>query len=30
MLARYSLGIDEIVNVLNQCRDGVGGTLEYF
>jgi hypothetical protein len=26
----YSLGIDEIVNVLNQCRDGVGGTLEYF
>lgn len=26
----YSLGIDEIVNVLNCCRDGVGGTLEYF
>jgi hypothetical protein len=26
----YSLGIDEIVSVLNQCRDGVGGTLEYF
>jgi hypothetical protein len=26
----YSLGIDEIVNVLNPCRDGVGGTLEYF
>ena len=26
----YSLGIDEIVNVLNQCRDGVGGTLECF
>jgi hypothetical protein len=26
----YSLGIDEIVNVLNQCRDGIGGTLEYF
>ena len=25
----YSLGVDEIVNVLNQCRDGVGGTLEY-
>jgi hypothetical protein len=26
----YSLDIDEIVNVLNQCRDGVGGTLEFF
>ena len=26
----YSLGVDDIVNVLNQCRDGVGGTLEYF
>jgi hypothetical protein len=25
-----SLGIDDIVNVLNRCRDGVGGTLEYF
>jgi hypothetical protein len=25
----YVLGIDEIVNVLNQCREGVGGTLEY-
>jgi hypothetical protein len=25
----YSLGIDEIVNVLNQCRDVVRGTLEY-
>ncbi len=26
----YSLGIDEIVRVLNQCCDGVGGTLAYF
>ncbi len=26
----YVLGVDEIVNVLNQCREGVGGTLEYF
>jgi hypothetical protein len=26
----YSLGIDEIVDVLNRCRDGVGGTLECF
>lgn len=25
----YVLGVDEVVNVLNQCR-GVGGTLEYF
>jgi hypothetical protein len=25
----YVLGVDEIVNVLNQCREGVGGTLEY-
>lgn len=25
----YSLGLDEIVNVLNRCRDGVGGTLEH-
>jgi len=26
----YVLGVDEIVNVLNQCQEGVGGTLEYF
>jgi hypothetical protein len=26
----YVLGVDEIVNLLNQCREGVGGTLEYF
>lgn len=26
----YTLGIDEIVDVLNRCRDGVGGTLECF
>ncbi|MFZ0599961.1 MAG: hypothetical protein WAN05_01010, partial [Roseiarcus sp.] len=26
----YLLGVDEVVNVLNQCREGVGGTLEYF
>jgi predicted transglutaminase-like cysteine proteinase len=25
----YSLGIDEIVRVLNCCRDGVGGILEH-
>lgn len=26
----YVLGIGEIVSVLNHCREGVGGTLEYF
>jgi hypothetical protein len=25
----YSIGIDEIVNMLNRCRDGVGGSLAY-
>jgi hypothetical protein len=25
----YSLGITEVVNILNQCRDGVGGLLEH-
>ena len=26
----YTLGIDEVVKVLNLCRDGVGGTLVHF